>query len=87
MMPISFVDNTKSRLLQDWEGFFKVQGGAAFEYTLNPSFSIMARAGYHVTFTDKLDDEIFGSRNDHYLTFGIGLNYHFGGGKAPEPTN
>ncbi|MDC7999344.1 CsgG/HfaB family protein [Gilvibacter sediminis] len=84
---MSFVDSSKARFLQNWEGFFKVQGGAGFEYTLNPNFSIMARAGYHVTFTDKIDDVFFGSRNDHYLTFGIGLNYHFGGGKAPEPTN
>ena len=84
---MSFVDNTEAKFLQDWEGFFKVQGGAGFEYMVNPNFSILARAGYHVSFTDKLDDEIFGSRDDHYLTFGIGLNYHFGGGTTKQTTN
>ncbi len=77
---MAFVDSSDARYLQNWEGFFKVQGGIGVEYNINDQFSVFGKAAYHVTFSDKIDDEIFGSRNDYYATFGVGLNYHFGGG-------
>ncbi len=79
---MAFVDNTEGKFLQFWDGFYKTQFGAGFEYTLNEQFSLEAKAEYNITFSDKIDDVILGTRDDYYFNFGMGVNYHFGRKKS-----
>lgn len=81
---MAFVDSSKALYLQPWEGFFKTQFGAGFEYTLSEQFSLEVKAEYNIAFSDKIDDVIVGTRDDYYYNFGVGINYHFGRKKSKQ---
>ena len=56
---------------------FKTQFGVGFEYHTSEQLSIFINGDYNFTFTDELDYIEQGTKDDHYATFGIGLNFHF----------
>ena len=59
------------------EAFFKFQYGLGATYRINSRFKINAFAEQNILFTDELDGEIGGQRDDFYYNFGVGLNYSF----------
>lgn len=56
---------------------FKVQFGGGLEYLAKPNLGIRAVTQYDLGFTDDWDDLIRGSRKDHGIHAGIGINYYF----------
>lgn len=59
------------------ETFFKFQYGAGLEYRPSTQWSIRLTGEHNMTFSDNVEGLVNGRRNDHYLTFGLGLNYKF----------
>lgn len=55
--------------------------GAGVRYSLSDRFSLMGETSYRLSFTDYLDGfskSANASKNDHYLSHSIGVNYSFG---------
>ena len=63
----------------------KVQGGVAFDMRLSNRFNIRAFGEADFFFDDEIDRVANGTRDDYYLTFGLGMNYFFGRTKNPKP--
>lgn len=61
--------------------FFKTQYGIALEYFISERVGIRAFAEHNLTFSDELDKEVIGKRDDFYYNFGIGLKYYFNLGR------
>lgn len=53
--------------------------GAGAEWYLTPDLTLNARAQFHITTTDYLDDFSDGGSNDAFGSFGIGLSYYIFG--------
>jgi curli production assembly/transport component CsgG len=81
-----FIDNSETENLTSGETFFKINFGAGMEYTISDRVSVELNADYNTTFSDKIDDEINGRRDDFFFNFGIGINYHFGSNKVNNNT-
>ena len=73
-----FADDSPSEFLQRWDTFFVLKLGAGFEYSVSDRVSFTLNAEWNPTFSDKIDNQLNGRRDDYYYTFGLGLNYHFG---------
>ncbi len=56
----------------------KFQGGVGLLYLVSNRIGIKAFAESNFTFSDELDLQITGKRDDYFYNFGIGLNYYFG---------
>ena len=57
--------------------FFKVQYGGGLEFRPSTKFSIRVTGEHNLSFSDNVEGLSNGRRKDHYLTFGVGLNYNF----------
>ncbi|MBV1923723.1 MAG: outer membrane beta-barrel protein [Flavobacteriaceae bacterium] len=73
-----FADDSPEGYLNRWKGFFEIQIGAGLEYNISDRFSIALNGEWNSVFSDKIDNEISGRRNDFYFNVGLGINYHFG---------
>lgn len=62
----------------------KTQAGLGFEYIVSPTIGIKAYADYNVVFADDLDLIVSGQRDDHYLRFGLGVNFYVGRNQAKD---
>ena len=56
----------------------KVQFGAGLEYQVSDRISFTLNGEYNFTFSDKIDNEINGRRDDFYVNGKFGIHYHFG---------
>ena len=59
------------------DNFLKLQYGAGLEYRPSTKWSIRLSGEHNMSFSDEVEGLSNGRRNDHYLTFGVGLNYNF----------
>tara|TARA_R100000306_G_scaffold58531_1_gene57048 strand:+ start:414 stop:1826 length:1413 start_codon:yes stop_codon:yes gene_type:complete len=85
---MNFVDNSPSKFLQTLDGFFKVKGGLGLQYQLSERLSLELHGDFNKVFSDKIDNELQGKRDDYYYNFGFGINYNFGfGNKRTESNN
>ncbi len=85
---MNFVDNSPSKFLQRLDGFFKVKGGLGLQYQLSERLSLELHGDFNKVFSDKIDNELQGKRDDYYYNFGFGINYNFGfGNKRTESNN
>ncbi len=75
---ITFVDDSPSKFLQELDTFMKVQFGAGLEYQVSDRISFTLNGEYNFTFSDKIDNEINGRRDDFYVNGNFGIHYHFG---------
>ncbi len=57
---------------------FKFQAGVGLLYLISNRIGIKAFAEDNFTFSDELDLQVTGKRDDYFYNFGIGLNYYFG---------
>ncbi|MBS7256040.1 CsgG/HfaB family protein [Flavobacterium branchiicola] len=55
----------------------KVQFGAGLEYLVTSQFGVKLYGEYNVNFTDNIDYNIAGVRDDYYWRFGLGMTYYF----------
>ena len=85
---MNFVDDSPSKFLQVLDGFFKVKAGLGMQYQLSDRLSLELNGDFNKVFSDKIDNEFQGTRDDYYYNFGFGLSYNFGFGKKNnEPTD
>ncbi len=82
-----FVDDSPRKYLQRGDTFLTMKLGAGLEYTVSKRISFVLKGDWNPTFTDKLDNEIRGRRDDYFFTFGAGINYHFGPRKKVDNLN
>jgi len=75
---ILFADDSPEKFLERWDAFFKLKIGVGVEYAASDRLSITLKGEWNTVFTDKLDNEVRGRREDFYYNVGVGLNYHFG---------
>lgn len=83
---ILYVDDTDTELLQRWDAFFKLKIGAGLEYAIDDRFSATLKGEWNSVFSDEIDNEVRGRRDDFYYNFSIGINYHFGSRKEKLKT-
>ncbi|MDC6352453.1 CsgG/HfaB family protein [Zeaxanthinibacter sp. PT1] len=57
--------------------FYKVQYGAGIQWDLSENWGMNLFAEHNYMFTDELDHQVQGKRDDAYFNFGLGLNYYF----------
>ncbi|WP_264551658.1 CsgG/HfaB family protein [Flavobacterium sp. N2038] len=55
----------------------KVQFGGGLEYLVTSQFGVKLYGEYNVNFTDNIDYNIAGVRDDFYWRFGLGMTYYF----------
>jgi len=82
-----FVDNSPELYLQKMDAFFFLKFGAGLEYQASNRVSFIAKGDWNATFSDKIDNEINGRRDDFFFTFSAGINYHFGSKRTKLKTN
>ncbi len=82
-----FADDSPTDLLDRWDAFFLLKAGAGLEYAVSDRVSMTLSGEWNSNFSDKIDSEIGGRRDDFHYTFGLGLNYHFGSKKTQLKTN
>ncbi|QNJ96795.1 CsgG/HfaB family protein [Constantimarinum furrinae] len=82
-----FADDSPSLYLQRWDSFFALKFGAGLEYAVSDRVSFVLTGDFNRTFSDKIDNQPGGRRDDFFYTFGFGLNYHFGSKKSKLKTN
>jgi curli production assembly/transport component CsgG len=82
-----FVDDSPSVYLQRMDTFFFLKFGAGLEYQVSDRISFIAKGDWDPTFSDKIDNEVRGRRDDYFFTFSAGINYHFGSKKSKLKTN
>ncbi|MBT8261895.1 MAG: hypothetical protein KJO05_03670 [Bacteroidia bacterium] len=82
-----FVDDSPELYLQRLDAFFFLKMGAGLEYQASDRVSFIAKGDWNATFSDKIDNEINGRRDDYFFTFSAGINYHFGSKKSKLKTN
>lgn len=75
---ILFADDSPEKFLERWDAFFKLKIGVGVEYAASDRLSVTLKGEWNTVFTDKLDNEVRGRREDFYFNVGVGLNYHFG---------
>jgi len=73
-----FADDSPEKFLQRWDAFFKLKFGAGVEYSASDRISVTLKGEWNSVFSDKIDNQDIGRRDDFYWTFGLGINYHFG---------
>ena len=73
-----FADDSPEGYLKRWQGFFEIQLGVGLEYDFTERFSLVLNGEWNSVFSDKIDNEISGRRNDFYFNVGLGISYHFG---------
>lgn len=81
-----FADDSPEDFLQRWDVFFKLKFGAGLEYQVSERISLIADGEFNASFSDKIDNQLNGRRDDFYFAVGLGINYHFGfrGAKKPK---
>ncbi|MAN58495.1 MAG: hypothetical protein CMC08_01515 [Flavobacteriaceae bacterium] len=72
-----FVDDSPFKFLQELDTFFKLKAGLGFEYKVSERFSFEVNGDYNTVFSDKIDNEVSGRRDDNYFNFGVGVNFNF----------
>lgn len=72
------LNNSDSEVLHKSDAYFKANFGLGLEYIISERISLTMNGDYNITFSDEIDGEINGKRDDFYFNLGIGLNYHFG---------
>ena len=77
---LMYADDTDTELLSKWDSFFQLKAGAGLRYTVSERVSLELTGDWNFSFSDKLDNLEQGRRDDFYVNFGFGVNYHFGGG-------
>jgi curli production assembly/transport component CsgG len=82
-----FVDNSPKKYLQRGDTFLTLKIGAGLEYVVSDKVSFVLKGDWNPTFTDKIDNEVRGRRDDYFFTFGAGINYHFGSRKKDDNLN
>jgi curli production assembly/transport component CsgG len=82
-----FVDNDPAVYLQKMDTFFQLKFGAGLEYAVSDRVSFIANGAWNATFSDKIDNQVSGRRDDFYFTFAAGINYHFGSKKSKLKIN
>ncbi|RFN59962.1 CsgG/HfaB family protein [Marixanthomonas ophiurae] len=83
-----FVDDSPSKFLQELDSFFKLKAGLGLQYKLSERLSLELNGDFNKVFSDKIDNEFQGTRDDFYYNFGFGVNYNFGfGQKKVKPNN
>ncbi|WP_203293420.1 CsgG/HfaB family protein [Luteirhabdus pelagi] len=78
---MTFVDNSPSKFLQKLDSFFKVKAGVGMVYKFSERISMEVNGELNRVFSDKIDNEVQGQRDDFYYNVGFGVNYHFGFGR------
>lgn len=73
-----FVDDAPDGLLKRMDTYFFMKAGAGLEYQVTDRISFIAKGDWNPSFTDELDNEVRGRRDDFFFTFSAGINYHFG---------
>lgn len=68
----------KSNIFSSENSHFKVQYGLGLNYVLSPRFSLNVFAEHNLSFTDEIDAQIQGTKDDSYFNFGVGLKFNFG---------
>ncbi len=58
--------------------YFIMKFGAGLEYNVSERISFNLNAEWDVSFTDEIDTQVQGRRNDYFYNFALGLNYRFG---------
>ena len=76
-----FVDESDGMYLQEGDTFLTLKFGAGLEYVVSDRISFVLKGDWNPTFTDKIDNEIRGRRDDYFFTFAGGINFHFGASK------
>lgn len=56
----------------------KINAGGGIEYLPRPRLGIRLSGAYHFGLDDKWDQLESGKRNDHMVSFGLGVNFYFG---------
>ncbi|TQD38899.1 CsgG/HfaB family protein [Haloflavibacter putidus] len=69
--------NVEQSTEPETDSFFKMQYGAGLKYYLSRRLGLKLFAEHNISFSDKLDGTINGTRNDFYYNFGLGLDYYF----------
>ena len=82
-----FVDNDPALYLQKFDTFFQMKAGGGLEFAVSDRISFTANGAWNATFSDKIDNQISGRRDDFYFTFAAGINYHFGSKKTKLKIN
>lgn len=82
-----YADSTPGDPLDRWDAFATFKFGAGVEYAVSDRFSFVLNAEWSTPFTDKIDLESNGRRDDYFYNFGLGLNYHFGSKKTKLKIN
>lgn len=59
------------------QGFLKLQGGVGLEYLISKKVGLFINGEIDMLFSDDLDRQIIGERNDMVFNFGAGLNIYF----------
>lgn len=59
------------------QSFFKLQGGVGIEYLVTDKIGLFLNAENNFLFSDDLDRQIVGEKNDLIWRFGAGLNIYF----------
>tara|TARA_R110002124_G_scaffold287089_1_gene470228 strand:+ start:2937 stop:4349 length:1413 start_codon:yes stop_codon:yes gene_type:complete len=57
--------------------FYKMQYGGGVEYDISQKWGVKVFAEHDILFTDDIDQQVQGTRDDFYFNFGFGLNYYF----------
>ena len=66
-------------LYKDFDHFeFKANFGLGIEYLLDQKIGVRLFAENNLLFTDKIDNKVYGNRDDAYLKFGVGINFYIG---------
>ncbi|GEQ85730.1 hypothetical protein ULMS_12380 [Patiriisocius marinistellae] len=73
-----FVDDEPFKFLQKGDSFGKIQYGIGLEYHSSDAFSFFLKGDYNYSFSDKIDNVINGSKDDHYYNVHFGVNYNLG---------
>lgn len=60
------------------KSFIKVQYGVGLEYLISDQLGLKIYGEHHLSFSDELDYIVNGRRDDHYFSFGAGVNFYFG---------
>lgn len=80
MMPVE--EDSLTSYSEDY--FFKLQYGVGLEYMLSDKWGLVGRVQHNFIFSDEIDHEVQGKRDDYYFDFSIGLNFYFGNTSAKK---